>query len=88
MEDGHLNQDVLKQSVELAINIYIDRVNLCLCGDGVIQLFKGSDSGLQQNQREKLKIFLKGSRKKKEQLKRIDPDVYSLFDSGKSGRDI
>lgn len=59
MEEGHLNQDVLKQSLELAIDIYQDRVNLCPCGDGIIQLFKSSDSTLQQNHRKKLKSFLK-----------------------------
>ena len=77
MEEGHLNQDVLRQSLELAIDVYLDRVNMCPCGDGFFQLFKGSDSTLQQAHREKLK----GSRKKKEELKRNDPDVYSLFDS-------
>ena len=68
MEEGHLNEDILKQSLELAIDVYLDRVNLCPCGDGVIQLFKGSDSTVQQTHREKLKVFLKGSKKKKEQL--------------------
>lgn len=77
VEEGHLNQDVLKQSLELAIDIYLDRVNLCPCGDGVIQLFKGSDSTLQQSHREKLKVFLKGSKKRRNmQLKRTDPDVF------------
>ena len=38
MEEGHLNQDVLKQSLELAIDIYLDRMNLCPCGDRVTQL--------------------------------------------------
>ena len=56
-------------------------MNLCPCGDGVIQLFKGSDSTLQQSHRDKLKVFLKGSKKKKEQLKRTDPNVYRLFES-------
>ena len=71
MEDAHVNMDILKQNLELAIDIYLDRVNLCPCGDGVIQLFKGADSSLQL-QRDKLKFFLKGSKKKKEQLERTD----------------
>ena len=55
-------------------------LTLCPCGDGVIQLFKGSDSTLQQSHRENLKVFLKGSKKRK-QLKRMDPNVYRLFES-------
>ena len=65
MEEGHLNQDVLRQSLELAIDVYLNRVNMCPSGDGFIQLFKSSDSTLQKAHREKLKVFLKGSRKKK-----------------------
>jgi hypothetical protein len=81
MEGAHVNMDILKQNLELAIDIYLDRVNLCPCGDGVIQLFKGADSSLQQLQRDKLKCFLKGSKKKKEQLERTDPEVYHLFET-------
>lgn len=72
MEDGHVNVDILKQNLELAIDIYLDRVNLCPCGDGVIHLFKGADSTLQLH-RDNLKCYLKGSRKKREQLKKTDP---------------
>lgn len=29
MEEDHLDQDLLKQNLELAIDVYLDGVNLC-----------------------------------------------------------
>jgi hypothetical protein len=77
---GQIDQNILKESLNLAIDVYLDRVNRCPCGDGVIELFKGATSIQEQYYHDKLKVFLKGS-KKKEVLKREDPEVYKLFET-------
>ena len=63
------------------IQIYITRIRSlqCPCGDGVIELFKGATSTQEQYYHDKLKVFLKGSKKKKQVLQREDPEVYKLF---------
>ena len=81
MASGELNHELLVKNLELAIDVYLDRVNHCECGDGVINLYKGADSQQQQGYRENIKIFLKGSKKKKEELKRTHADIYNLFES-------
>ena len=48
--------------------------------DTQIHLFKGADSSELQEQRQHLQVFLKGSRKKKEELRRKKPTLYSYFD--------
>ena len=59
MEAGKINQDVLRKNLDQAIDVYVERVNNCPCGDTFIQLFKGSDSKPYQEYREPLKVFLK-----------------------------
>ena len=81
MESGSIDHNMFKQNLELAIDVYLDRVNLCPCGDGAIQLFKGADSKQQQLYRDKLKTFLKGSRKKKQDLQKSDPESFHLFET-------
>ena len=76
---GQIDQNILKESLNLAIDVYLDRVNRCPCGDGVIELFKGANSTQEQFYHDKLKIFLKGSKKKKQALQKEDPEVYELF---------
>lgn len=60
-------------------DIYINRVDKCPCGNTIIHLYKGSDSCQYQNIRTKLQIFLKGSKKKKEELRMNDPELFSHF---------
>ena len=57
---GQIDQNILKESLNLAIDVYLDRVNRCPCGDGVIELFKGANSTQEQFYHDKLKIILKG----------------------------
>ena len=37
-----IDEDKLKENMDLAISAYIERVNVCSCGKGVIHLFKGA----------------------------------------------
>ena len=61
---GTVDQDRLRMNMELAMDVYISRVNHCPCDDTQIHLFKGADSSELQEQRQHLQVFLKGSRKK------------------------
>ena len=79
METSTVNKEVLQKNLELATEVYINYVNKCPCGDTVIQLFKGADSSKNQHIRDQLKIFLKGSKAKKEQLKHAEPELHKLF---------
>ena len=80
MEGGKINQDVLRRNLDLAIDVYIERVNNCPCGDTLIQLFKGSDAKLYQDYREPLRTFLKGSKRKKCELQSQQPSLFKLFE--------
>ena len=53
------------KNLELATSVYLDRVNKCTCGDTVIHLFRSADSSSLKKTRERLMIFLKGTKKKK-----------------------
>ncbi len=77
-DTGSLDQDRLKNNMELAMDAYISRVDGCPCGDTVIQLYKGAISDIQAK-REKLLIFLKGSKAQKKALQQEDPHAYSYF---------
>ena len=75
-ETGKVDQDKLRVNMESAMDVYIARVSGSPCGDTLIHLFKGADSSEFQCMRKDVQIFLKGSKKKKEQLK---PAIYSYF---------
>ena len=76
---GTVDKDKLRMNMELAMDVYISRVNHSPCGDTQIHLFKGADSTELQEQRQHLQVFLKGSQKK-EELRREKPTLYSYFD--------
>jgi hypothetical protein len=80
MASGELNHDLLVKNLELAVDVYIDRVIHCECGDGVINLFKGPVSQQYQLYHENINIFLKGCKKKKQELKQTHKDMYKLFE--------
>ena len=78
-DTGTVNTSKLKENMNLAIEAYINRVNGCPCGETTIHLFRGADSTEQQETREKLLIFLKGSVTKKKLLQTENPTLYSEF---------
>ena len=59
--------------------LIIHRVNGCPCGDSVIHLYCGADSTKQQEVREKLLVFLKGSNYRKSALHNQEPTLYAHF---------
>ena len=76
---GSLDSDVLFANLNQAADIYLQRVDKCSCGDTVIQMYKGSNSSEYQQMREKLQIFLKGSKKKKQELRTKEPEIFDHF---------
>ena len=77
-DTGLLDMERVRENLDLATSVYIDGVNHNPCGETVIHLFKGADSSSLQQQRKHLLVYLKGSRKKKLELKN-EPQLYSYF---------
>lgn len=75
---GGLDQGKLKENLELATEVYIDRVQGASCCGDPVQLFKGAP-GIDVTRRQNLLIFLKGSKKAKDQLKNDQPELYEYF---------
>ncbi len=78
-DTGAVDQCKLKQNMALAIEAYIQRVDGCPCGESQIHLYCGADSSEQQEVREKLLVFLKGSNISKESLRTTAPTLYANF---------
>ena len=78
-ETGALDMERVKTNLELATDVYIKCVDGCPCGKTVIHLYRGANSSHLQEKRNDLTIFLKGSKKKKEQLKKEKPELYEYF---------
>ena len=76
---GTVNENKLKENLSMAIDAYISRVDGCSCGDTIIHLYRGAES--RQKVREKLLVFLKGSKKAKQTLMVDSPDLYAYFQS-------
>ena len=75
-EIGAINKEKLKESMSLAIDAYISRVDRCPCGDAEIRLYRKSE---QQEVHEKLLISLNGSNKAKKALRLEEPTLYAEF---------
>ena len=66
---GKLDREKYKQNMELATEVYMNRVNHCPCGETEIELYRGADSSENQKMRESLLVYLKGSKRDKEEFK-------------------
>ena len=80
-ETGAVDQHRLKENLQLATDVYINRCNGCSCGDTVIHLFRGADSSKLQELRPLLNVFLQGSQQKKSQLRDSHPEALALFNT-------
>jgi len=78
-DTGVLDMDRVKKNLDAATSVYIDHVNQSPCGESVIHLFRGADSSSFQEQRKHLMVFLKGTKQKREELQKAEPDLYSVF---------
>lgn len=73
-----LDQAKLKENLELATEVYIDRVQGASCCGSPVQLFKGAVADM--TRRQHLLTFLKGSKKAKQELQADDPELYKCFE--------
>ena len=76
MDSSKVNYERLRKNLDLAIDVYIDRVDNSPCGDGTIKLFKGADSSSNQKLRKYVIQFLKGSKAQKNRLQVHHPDIW------------
>ena len=80
LESGKINEEVLKRNLAAAIDVCINRVDCTPCASTEIHLVKGAESTTYQEENKLLKVFLKGKKEEKEELKRNLPGVYSKFE--------
>ena len=79
---GAVDKDKLKENMMLAVEAYVNRVNGCPCGNSVINLYPGAVSTEHQEVREKLLIFLKGTKKARErerERRRENEEVTEVY---------
>ena len=82
VQNGKVNEEILKKSFDSAVDVYISRVDKCSCAGTVINLYKGACSTDLQHERVAVKTFLKGTRKEKaELLKSEDSKLYAKLNS-------
>ena len=79
LESGKVNEEVLKNNLASAIDVYISRVDGTPCASTEIHLVKGAEKNAYQEENELLKVFLKGKKNEKEELERSNPQMYSKF---------
>lgn len=80
-DKGTIDQDLLKENLELATDVYINRCNQCPCGETVINLYRGADSSKWQELRPLLIVFLKGKQQRVAELKQQHPEEFSFLTS-------
>ena len=71
---------LFKRNMDLATDVYLNRVDQCPCGESVIHLLKGADSSALQERRTHLLVYLKGSKKSRVVLHQENPDLYNYFE--------
>ena len=80
MDSSKVNYEKLRQNLDLAMDVYIDRVDNSPCGAGSIKLFKGADSSSNQEIRKYLLQFLNGNKAQKKQLQEEHQEVYDYLE--------
>jgi len=65
MDSGKVNEKILCQNLDAAIDVYISRVDNTPCARTEIHLIKGAKDEDAQNEREILLVFLKGKNDEK-----------------------
>ena len=75
-----VDRDKYRHNMNLAMDVYINRVNGSSCGGTCISLFKGADSSEKQTMRPYLIQYLKGSEKQRRSLEVEQPVLYSYFE--------
>lgn len=76
IQNGQVNNEILKKNLSSAIDIYISRVDQSPCAGTAIHLWKGADSTTVQQERAAVLTYLKGKESEKERLKKEEPELY------------
>ena len=80
MDAGKVDKEKYAKNMNLATDVYINRVNECSCGETVINLYRGADSSARQETRVHMLQYLKGSKSQKEALQQNQPTLYAYFE--------
>ena len=80
LETGKIDENKLKENLNLAISAYISRVDGCPCGETTIKLVRGANLKSQQEMDKCINTYLKGSKKSKEALQVVNPSIYNHID--------
>ena len=85
---GQFNEVKHPANMEAALNQYIERVDGTPCMGTTIKLYRGSTDHDFLERRSRLSLFLKGSAREKDKLKKEYPQEYEYFEEvWKVGRD-
>jgi hypothetical protein len=76
--DG-LDKEKLTENLDVATDVYIDRVNRAPCCGTNIQLYKGGKDTSATERRESLLVFLRGKPEQKDELRKANPSLYQYF---------
>ena len=79
-DSNGLNAKKLNENMDIATDVYIDRVDGAPCCGTTLKLHTGGKNETMSERRESLLVFLKGSAKDKKQLKKNRPDLYEYFE--------
>jgi hypothetical protein len=79
-EGSGLNKKKVEENMDIATDVYIDRVNGAPCCGTPVQLFKGGKNETNSQRRQSLLIFLKGATMQKAKLKSDNPKLFQYFE--------
>ena len=74
-----LNKEKLTENVDIAADVYIDRVDGAPCCGTTLQLFKGGKDDTHHQRRPSLLTFLRGNVEEKKILQLSNPSLYKYF---------
>lgn len=77
--DG-LDKQKLTENLDVATDVYIDRVNGAPCCGTNIQLYKGGKDASATGRREALLVFLRGKQEQKDELRAVNASLYQYFE--------
>lgn len=80
-DSNGLNNEKLRENLDIATDVYIDRVNGSACCGTTLQLYKGGQNEAITARRQGLLVFLKGNAKEGMQLKQSNPDLFKYFEN-------
>ena len=80
-DSNGLNSGKLRENLDIATDVYIDRVNGSACRGTTLQLYKGGQNEAITERRQSLLVFLKGKAKERMQLKESNPELFKYFEN-------